>query len=156
LLPCPLLRSLFHSTAIFPCPNQELALPQNDGTNSVHPSSDVFSVAILNDKLDQVVAVDAAKHQMTVGAGMDMNKLFKHATENSMSVQLMTLPFYAGLTLGGILSTASHGTGDRLPSAFGDTVVEVTYVDAQGNVHKVRRRHTTRAAASGQARCTAG
>jgi FAD/FMN-containing dehydrogenase len=76
---------------------------------------------------------------MTVGAGMDMNKLFAHATENSMSVQLMTLPFYAGLTLGGILSTASHGTGDRVPSALVDMVVEVTWVDAQGKVHKASR-----------------
>jgi hypothetical protein len=59
----------------------------------------------------------------------------------------MTLPFYAGLTLGGILTTASHGTGDRTTSTLGDTVVEATWVDAAGEVHTVTRadRETWRA-----------
>jgi hypothetical protein len=48
----------------------------------------VLSVAILNDKLNGVLAVDPAAHTMTVGAGMDMNQLFKHATDNKMSVQV--------------------------------------------------------------------
>jgi len=49
----------------------------------------------------------------------------------------MTLPFYAGLTLGGILTTASHGTGDRMPSALIDAVLEATYVDAKGVAHTI-------------------
>lgn len=183
--------SLFHSTAIFTCPNQEIAM-MRDGVDA--PAPGVLSLGILNEKLNGVIAVDAEKHQMRVGAGMDMNGLFKAATANSMSVQvrgcvcfvyacawachetrltprsartcctcspqrrllqrgfllavcqctppcphttrtqyythtlrtqLMTLPFYAGLTLGGILATSSHGTGDRVPSALVDMVTEV-------------------------------
>jgi FAD/FMN-containing dehydrogenase len=57
------------------------------GANDTAPTG-VLSVAILNDKLDRVVGVDAAKHQLTVGTGMDLNKLFKAATDNKMSVQV--------------------------------------------------------------------
>jgi hypothetical protein len=49
--------------------------------------------------------------------------------------QPFTLPAYAGLTLGGILATSSHGSGDMQPSTLIDTVVEVVWVDA-----KVRRQ----------------
>lgn len=99
----------------------------------------VLSVALLNDKLNSVLSVDSAKHQMRVGPGMDMGRLFKAATANEMSVQLMTLPFYSGLTLGGILATASHGTGDRTASALVDMVTEATWVDASGEVHVASR-----------------
>jgi hypothetical protein len=51
----------------------------------------------------------------------------------------MVLPFYSGLTLSGILATASHGTGDRVASALVDMVAEVTWVDAKGVVHKTSR-----------------
>lgn len=46
----------------------------------------------------------------------------------------MTLPFFQGLTLGGILATASHGTGDKVASALADMVVEAVWVDAAGKV----------------------
>jgi hypothetical protein len=38
--------------------------------------------------------------------------------------QPFTLPAYAGLTLGGILATSSHGTGDQKPSSLIEMVVE--------------------------------
>jgi FAD/FMN-containing dehydrogenase len=52
----------------------------------------------------------------------------------------MTLPFFSGLTLGGILATASHGTGDRVASALVDMVVEAVWVDAAGTVGAIARR----------------
>lgn len=48
--------------------------------------------------------------------------LLVHFALSLLPWQLMTLPFYAGLTLGGILTTASHGTGDRVPSVLMEMV----------------------------------
>jgi hypothetical protein len=45
--------------------------------------------------------------------------------------QPFTLPAYAGLTLGGILATSSHGTGDMKPSTLIDTILEAVWVDAK-------------------------
>jgi len=55
--------------------------------NDTQPAG-IVSVAILNDKLNAVLAVDKEKSQMRVGPGMDLNQLFKHATANNMSVQV--------------------------------------------------------------------
>ena len=51
----------------------------------------------------------------------------------------MTMPFFQGLTLGGILTSGSHGTGDRTNSALVDAIVSVTLVAADGSVSTVSR-----------------
>jgi FAD/FMN-containing dehydrogenase len=55
------------------------------------PAGGVLSLALLNDRLNTVLAVDPAKHQMRVGAGMDMKALFLAAAANKMSVQVREL-----------------------------------------------------------------
>lgn len=55
---------------------------------------------------------------MTVGAGMELKDLFKIADSVKMSVQVGTLPAYAGLTLGGILATSAHGSGDLSSKSY--------------------------------------
>ena len=52
-------------------------------------------------------------YTLTVGAGMDLNELTDAATKNGMSVQIGSLCAYAGLTVGGILATSAHGSGDQ-------------------------------------------
>eukprot|EP00878_Enallax_costatus_P024256 GHUV01025873.1.p1 GENE.GHUV01025873.1~~GHUV01025873.1.p1 ORF type:complete len:253 (+),score=16.97 GHUV01025873.1:104-760(+) len=76
---------------------------------------------------------------MTVGAGMKVRELTAEATRFNMSVQVGTLPAYAGLTVGGIMSTSAHGSGDNATSNICDTLLVVTWVDADGQIRKSTR-----------------
>lgn len=66
---------------------------------------------VLHERLNKVLAVDRAKNQMRVGAGMDVKELTTAATKAGMSVPVGSMPAYAGLTLGGVLLTSAHGSG---------------------------------------------
>jgi FAD/FMN-containing dehydrogenase len=68
-------------------------------------------VLVLHERLNRVLAVDQAKHQMRVGAGMDLKQLSAAATRAGMSIPVGSIPAYAGLTLGGALLTSAHGSG---------------------------------------------
>lgn len=67
---------------------------------------------------------------MRVGPGMTVKQFQQAATRRKLSVQLGSMPAYAGLTLGGLLSTSGHGTGLGVTGAFEDTVIEVTWVSS--------------------------
>jgi FAD/FMN-containing dehydrogenase len=66
---------------------------------------------VLMDKLNKVVSVDPAKSQLKVQAGMDMRGLLDAATAAKMSVPLIALPDYLGLSVGGVIATGATGTG---------------------------------------------
>ncbi|KAF8060339.1 GULLO1 [Scenedesmus sp. PABB004] len=128
-------RPRFHSSAHFVCPNSPLrrggALPSG--------APEPLSAALLTTRLNRVLAVDKARLTMRVGAGMRYTELLKAATAAGMSVQLGTPPAYAGLTLGGVLATTAHGSGDRTTSGVWDALLEVTWVDGTGAVRVARR-----------------
>jgi hypothetical protein len=124
-------RDKFHSSAAFPCPEVPSA-EKVAGKKTV-------TVNVLHDKLNRVLAVDKAANTMRVGAGMDLNELTAEATKAGMSVRVGALPYYAGLTLGGVLMTSAHGSGDRTWSKLADTVLELTWVDGKGETHVTKR-----------------
>jgi FAD/FMN-containing dehydrogenase len=68
-------------------------------------------VLVLHEQLNKVLAVDRARNQMRVGAGMDVKELGIAATRAGMSIPVGSMPAYAGLTLGGVLLTSAHGSG---------------------------------------------
>lgn len=107
-----------HTTSGFACP---------DGPGS---TSNQISVGILNSKLVEVLAVNKTAATMRVGAGMTVKQFQRLATRRKLSVQLGSLPAYAGLTLGGLLATTGHGTGLGVTGAFEDTVIQVTWVSS--------------------------
>lgn len=51
-------------------------------------SPGVYSLAILNEKLNAVLAANHKKHVLRVGSGMDSGKLLREATAHNMSVQV--------------------------------------------------------------------
>lgn len=125
---------LFHTSTSFVCPNQLPSLVEG-------PEKDpgTISVAILHDKMNYTVKHDPAKFTMTIGAGMKIREFTAEATRLGMSVQVGSLPAYAGLTMGGVMSASGHGSGDNATSNICDTLISITWVDVQGNIRKSLR-----------------
>jgi FAD/FMN-containing dehydrogenase len=90
-------------------------MPGNTSKTS-SSGKNIISVGILQDKMNKTVAYDASKHTMTIQAGMKLREFAAEATRVGMSVQVGSLPAYAGLTVGGVMSTSGHGTGDQATS----------------------------------------
>lgn len=59
----------------------------------------------------QVLAVDKATRRMRVQAQITLKDLYPAATAAGLSVPRGSLPWWQGLTLGGIMATSSHGSG---------------------------------------------
>eukprot|EP00879_Flechtneria_rotunda_P027898 GHRR01029945.1.p1 GENE.GHRR01029945.1~~GHRR01029945.1.p1 ORF type:complete len:293 (-),score=52.72 GHRR01029945.1:120-998(-) len=138
--------SLFHSSTSFACPDQfQSLLPAGKQRSD---NSGTIAVAILHDKLNSTIAHDPAKHTMRIGAGMKIRELTAEATRLNMSVHVGSLPAYAGLTIGGILSTSAHGSGDNATSNICDVLISITWVDVQGNI-----RHSARDSPEGRMFC---
>lgn len=68
-------------------------------------------VGIMLDKMTKVLAVDHEKKQLRVQAQMRLKELYEAADANQMSTPRSALPWWQGLTLAGVFSTSSHGTG---------------------------------------------
>lgn len=68
-------------------------------------------VGIMMDQMTRVLSVDQGKKQIRVQAQMTLKGLYEAAAANQMSTPRSALPWWQGLTLGGIFSTSSHGTG---------------------------------------------
>ena len=105
--------------------------------NASAKQQQTISVGVLQDKMNKTVAHDPAKHTMTIQAGMKLREFAAEATRLGMSVQVGSLPAYAGLTVGGVLSTSGHGSGDQATSNLCDTVISLTWVDHNGDIQKV-------------------
>lgn len=70
---------------------------------------------------------------------MTLNEYMQAATDANMSVQVGSTPVYGNLTLGGILTTSAHGSGDRTISSLADTVAEIVWIDGRGAVRRSLR-----------------
>jgi FAD/FMN-containing dehydrogenase len=76
------------------------------------------SLALLTDYMNSVLTVDSARHRLRVQAGMLVTKLMKEAANLNMSLPLGSIPAFADLTLGGVLSTGAHGSGLNTTSSL--------------------------------------
>lgn len=101
-------RDGFASMASFPCSYQ----PSDPSA----PISQQLRVGILMDDMNKLLSVNKANHQMRVQAQMQLHDLYQAATANEMSIPRSSLPWWQGLTLGGIVSTTSHGSGHNVTS----------------------------------------
>lgn len=130
---------LFHSTTSFVCPNQFGSFPKKGADSTQQQQQKTISVGILQDKMNKTVSYDSQKHIMTIQAGMKLREFTAEATRVGMSVQVGSLPAYAGLTVGGVLSTSAHGSGDQATSTICDTLISLTWVDQHGEIRKSPR-----------------
>lgn len=73
-------------------------------------------VGILMNKMVGVLGIDHDKKQLRVQAQMTLKGLYETADANEMSTPRSALPWWQGLTLAGIFSTTSHGTGLNVTS----------------------------------------
>ncbi|KAH9617812.1 hypothetical protein KSS87_011485 [Heliosperma pusillum] len=91
--------------------------------------------------LNKVLNVDPTQETMTVQSGMMLNQFIDEAAK--VGLALPYSPYWAGLTVGGMISTGSHGSSLRgLGSAVHDYVVGLTMVSPGGRDDgyvKVRR-----------------
>lgn len=104
-------------------------MPNGNTSDASQQQQPVISVGILQDKMNKTVAHDPEKHTMTIQAGMKLREFAAEATRLGMSIQVGSLPAYAGLTVGGVLSTSAHGSGDQATSTICDTLVSLTWID---------------------------
>ena len=112
-------------------PPAGLLLKKSNSTDA--PRHHPARVALLTDALDAVLEVQPAPaSRVRVQAGMTVGQLLAAASAVNLSVPVGALPSFSGLTLGGALATAAHGSG---PSSLADMVVEATWVDGTGTVH---------------------
>jgi FAD/FMN-containing dehydrogenase len=65
------------------------------------------------ENLNKVLAVDTEKKQLKVQAQMTLKNLYDAADAAGLSTPRSALPWWQGLTLGGVFATASHGTGNN-------------------------------------------
>jgi len=104
-------------------------------------------VSLLTDGLDAVLEVlPAPRRQMRVQSGMTVGQLLAAASAVGMSAPVGALPSFSGLTLGGALATAAHGSagggaGDGGgASTLADMVLEATWVDGTGQARNASLR----------------
>jgi FAD/FMN-containing dehydrogenase len=66
------------------------------------------------EKMNKVLAVDKEKKQIKVQAQMTLKTLYEAADAAHLSIPRESLPWWQGLTLGGVFATSSHGTGNNV------------------------------------------
>jgi hypothetical protein len=100
----------FGTIQSFPCaiqPTTPWASTAFDPNNATRP----YVAGILMDKMTKVLSFDTPGNKMRVQAQMPLKQFFQEATKVGLSPPRSSLPWWQGLTLGGIYSTSSHGSG---------------------------------------------
>jgi FAD/FMN-containing dehydrogenase len=69
---------------------------------------------LMLEKMNKVLAVDKQKQQLRVQGQMTLKEFYTAADAAQLSVPRFGLPWWQGLTLGGVFSTASHGSGNNV------------------------------------------
>ena len=105
------------------------------------------------DRYSQVLSVDTERYQVTVQAGITLERLNLELDRRGLAMP--NLGDIAYQTIAGATSTATHGTGARLTGLAGQ-IVGLRLVTADGSVMECSRRRgargVPRAPGSGSAR----
>jgi hypothetical protein len=122
----------FHCMNGFVCPGHR-ANTKREFSHTLSTETPA-SVTLLLHLMNRVIAVDTAKSQLTVGAGITLQAMVDAAEANGMSVPAGVMPAYGNLSLGGVISTSAHGSGLGTASTLGDLVAKLTWVNGRGEI----------------------
>jgi predicted dehydrogenase len=82
-------------------------------------------------QMDKIFPVDKEKNTIRVQAGVKLNHLNSYLAEHNLS--LPSLPFLTNATIGGMISTASHGTSPHW-GTMSDQISSMVVVNGRGDV----------------------
>lgn len=69
---------------------------------------------LMLEKMNKVLSIDQASKQIKVQAQMTLKNLYDAADAAHLSTPRFGLPWWQGLTLGGVFATSSHGSGNNV------------------------------------------
>ncbi|KAI8472152.1 MAG: hypothetical protein J3K34DRAFT_415296 [Monoraphidium minutum] len=124
----------FATMQSFPCPIQP-ADPKTGVRPTTKRADAPYVAGIMMDKMTKVLSHDKATNLLRVQAQINIRELLEYGNANGISPPRSSLPWWQGLTLGGIFATASHGSGLHVTSMICDWVKDFTWIDATGKVH---------------------
>ncbi len=87
----------------------------NENTADAAPTLYV-TAGLMMERMNKVLSIDKVTKRMTIQAQATLKDLFSAADAAELSVPRSALPWWQGLTLAGVFSTASHGTGSNATS----------------------------------------
>lgn len=86
-------------------------------------------------RFDRLISVDPVQRLVRVQAGMKLHVLVRELERHDLA--LPNIGAWMEQTIGGVMATATHGTGGRWKKNLTDAVVAYRLVDGRGNVRTV-------------------
>jgi FAD-dependent oxidoreductase len=82
------------------------------------------------------VTVNKETMTATIGTGLDLIDALDKL--KAVGVTINHIPAYSGITIGGAVSLGAHGSTLNHPNNLSEYLVEITYIDGQGNLRKIK------------------
>jgi len=89
------------------------------------------STLISYENLNQIIAIDKVNHRVTVQTGVKLKRLLQ--TLEKENISFGALPDIDDITVGGAISTGTHGTG-REAQSLSEYVIQMKLVTAEGEL----------------------
>jgi hypothetical protein len=108
-------REGFGTMQSFPCAIQPHTPEEAAAFSADNPTRPLVA-GIMMEKMNKPLGLDKENHIAHVQAQMTLKNLYEFLTANGLSPPRSALPWWQGLTLGGVFSTSSHGSGFNVTS----------------------------------------
>ncbi len=95
-------------------------------------------IVVRLDRMPEKVRISADGTRATIATGMYLTKVTRLLARKGFV--LSSPPVYTGMSIGGLLGTASHGTGYGATETMSDHVVGFKMVDASGEIVEVKAK----------------
>lgn len=110
----------------------------NSHTSNEQICTDGVGISIANFNQIHGLRRKGATEWVDVDAGVRLSELNRWLYERGWSIGYTTIGF-RGITIGGGLATAVHGSSLKFPSVLSSRLVSIQFVDGQGHRHDLQR-----------------